>query len=79
MPAGMDETRRFYDELAADYHLIFGDWDATVRGQGAFVSQLIGRPHARILDVAPPALTNMTWDDKHSELEVSVDLDTKFP
>ncbi len=34
---------------------------------------------ARILDVTAPALSNMTWDDKHSELEVSVELDTKFP
>jgi hypothetical protein len=35
---------------------------------------------ARILDVSAPAFTNMTWDDRNSELEASIDLvDPKFP
>jgi hypothetical protein len=35
---------------------------------------------ARILDVTPPALTNMTWDERNSELEASIELvDPKFP
>ena len=35
---------------------------------------------ARVLDVAAPAFTNMTWDAKNSELEASTELvDPKFP
>ena len=45
--------RDFYDALASDYHLIFEDWDASVRRQGAFIHSLLGghAPH-RILDLA---------------------------
>lgn len=47
-------TRVFYDELAADYHLIFPDWDASLRRQGAVLDELVTRclgdgPHA-VLD-----------------------------
>jgi hypothetical protein len=39
-----------------------------------------GQYTARILDVTAPAFTNMTWDDKHSELEATTELvDPKFP
>ncbi|WP_406444403.1 hypothetical protein OHB14_36300 [Streptomyces sp. NBC_01613] len=30
-----DSTRDFYDDLAPDYHLIFPDWDASMRRQAA--------------------------------------------
>lgn len=32
----MPETSvaHFYDELADDYHLIYSDWDASIRRQG---------------------------------------------
>lgn len=29
----MDSVKRFYDDLADDYHLIFKDWDASIRRQ----------------------------------------------
>jgi hypothetical protein len=39
-----------------------------------------GEYTARVLDVTAPAFTNMTWDEKHSELEASTELvDPKFP
>lgn len=39
----MDEssTRRFYDEPAADYDLLYADWDASVAAQGAALDGLI--------------------------------------
>ena len=40
----MDRTRRFYDELAQDYDLIFADWNASVRRQGSVIARLIGKP-----------------------------------
>jgi glycine/sarcosine N-methyltransferase len=44
----------FYDALAAEYHLVYGDrWDDAVAGQGAALDRLIrdARPHAHdILD-----------------------------
>jgi SAM-dependent methyltransferase len=43
---------RFYDELAADYHLIYPDWDASLRRQGAALTRLIGRTGADVLDCA---------------------------
>ena len=47
----MDETRSFYDQLASDYHLIYADWDASVRGQGEFLTSLVSED-ARVLDIA---------------------------
>lgn len=41
---------RFYDELADDYHLIYPDWDASVRRQGAALHALGGRARAEVLD-----------------------------
>ncbi|MBZ3905948.1 class I SAM-dependent methyltransferase [Streptomyces griseiscabiei] len=41
---------RFYDELADDYHLIYADWDASLRRQGAALDALIGRSGADVLD-----------------------------
>ncbi|MFF4360046.1 class I SAM-dependent methyltransferase [Streptomyces sp. NPDC001604] len=49
-------ARDFYDSLAADYHRIFPDWDASMNRQAAVLDGLLGRqlgpgPH-RLLDCA---------------------------
>lgn len=49
------DTRHFYDDLAADYHLNYHDWDASVRRQGAGLDALIrqylpGANALRVLD-----------------------------
>ncbi|MFE2377136.1 class I SAM-dependent methyltransferase [Streptomyces sp. NPDC059398] len=36
----MHPTRRFYDELAADYDAVYADWDAAVARQGAALDTL---------------------------------------
>ncbi|MEW2286415.1 class I SAM-dependent methyltransferase [Streptomyces sp. NPDC047841] len=48
----MPETSvaHFYDELADDYHLIYPDWDASIRRQGAALDALIGQDRAAVLD-----------------------------
>lgn len=47
-------VRRFYDELAADYHLIFPDWDASMARQAAALDALVrsrlGAGPQRVLD-----------------------------
>ncbi|SHI19271.1 class I SAM-dependent methyltransferase [Streptomyces sp. 3214.6] len=50
----MSETSvtRFYDELADDYHLVYADWDASVRRQGAALGALLGPGRATVLDCA---------------------------
>src|SRR5689334_1018323 len=49
-------TRRFYDELAATYDLIYADWDASVSRQGRALHQLLEligvRPEGSVLDCA---------------------------
>ncbi|MFF1717160.1 class I SAM-dependent methyltransferase [Streptomyces sp. NPDC058268] len=40
----------FYDELADDYHLIYSDWDASIRRQGSALDALIGQDRAAVLD-----------------------------
>jgi glycine/sarcosine N-methyltransferase len=35
------DVARFYDQLAADYHLIYADWDAGMSRQGSTLSTLI--------------------------------------
>jgi SAM-dependent methyltransferase len=52
-----EDVKRFYDRLAANYHLIFEDWDASIRRQGAALGAILerecGTPDAvRILDCA---------------------------
>ncbi|MBO9354974.1 methyltransferase domain-containing protein [Bordetella petrii] len=45
----------FYDTLAARYHLIFPDWDSSMKRQGAQLDQLIQREwpgHHAVLDVS---------------------------
>ena len=52
----MSELTRFYDDLAEHYHLLYADWDAAVRRQGAMLDQLIGQLAGggpkRVLDAA---------------------------
>ncbi|MFM9373720.1 class I SAM-dependent methyltransferase [Streptomyces sp. Da 82-17] len=49
---------RFYDELADDYHLIYADWDASIRRQGEALDALVreargtGAEPATVLDCA---------------------------
>ncbi|GAA2418915.1 methyltransferase domain-containing protein [Streptomyces coeruleofuscus] len=48
----MPETSvaHFYDDLADDYHLIYSDWDASIRRQGGALDALIGQDRAAVLD-----------------------------
>ncbi len=52
----MDEVSEFYDELSAQYHLLFADWDEAVARQGRVVDGLIGKllgpGSKRVLDAA---------------------------
>ena len=50
--AGMDKN--FYDELAESFHLIFQDWDASIRYQADVLARLLPqpRPDAIVLDCA---------------------------
>ena len=49
----MTDPQSFYDALAADYHLMFADWDASRRWQGEVLTGLLpGGEHLRILDAA---------------------------
>jgi SAM-dependent methyltransferase len=34
-------VRTFYDELAGDYHFLYGDWDASVQRQGAALDRVL--------------------------------------
>jgi methylase of polypeptide subunit release factors len=43
---------RFYDELAADYHLVYADWDASIVRQGESLDRLIYARRASVLDCA---------------------------
>ena len=50
----MTDPQTFYDSLAGDYHLMFGDWWASAERQGAVLSGMLGdrgvAPHATVLD-----------------------------
>ncbi|MFJ9417780.1 class I SAM-dependent methyltransferase [Streptomyces sp. NPDC101227] len=48
MPA--TSVAHFYDELADEYHLIYSDWDASIRRQGDALDALIGQARAAVLD-----------------------------
>ena len=57
MPDAMPEASavaRFYDQLAADYHLIYADWDAGMsrqgRALGAVIQAELGPDSASVLD-----------------------------
>ena len=47
-------NEQFYDSMADYYHLIFEDWDASMRRQGAALAKLLPPPEevGLILDVA---------------------------
>ena len=49
-------VKTFYDELASDYHLIFEDWDATIKRQAAVLGSVLERElsstELRVLDCA---------------------------
>jgi glycine/sarcosine N-methyltransferase len=49
------DASRFYDELAEDYHLIFADWDRSIRWQADVLKRLLDahdRPVRRVLDAS---------------------------
>ena len=51
-PPVPDPTLAFYEGLAADYHLVYGDrWDEAVARQGAVLERLIRRTHPDARDV----------------------------
>ena len=41
-----------YETLAADYHLLFDDWHASMRAQGEMLHRLLGGQRLRVLDVS---------------------------
>jgi hypothetical protein len=51
---GASPVARFYDQLVADYHLIYADWDAGMARQGealdAVIRSELGTGRASILD-----------------------------
>ena len=49
-----EATRRFYDGLAADYHLVYGSWDAAITNQSDVLRGMLEERGA-----APPA---RVWD-----------------
>jgi CYTH domain-containing protein len=64
------DPRDFYDSLASDYELVFEDWAATVRRQGAGWETRVRRGHYRALlraelDAASLAagLSNPRWNE----------------
>src|SRR5687768_12287104 len=51
----MDDTRKFYDDLAESYHLIFEDWDRSITRQGQSLESVLLpliNPHALVIDAA---------------------------
>lgn len=53
----VDQVQSFYNELAGSYHLIFEDWDASIRRQAGALSAILERVcgppgQVRILDCA---------------------------
>ncbi|MEU2630611.1 class I SAM-dependent methyltransferase, partial [Kitasatospora sp. NPDC007106] len=54
--APQDPVAGFYDGLAAGYHLIYADWEAGIRRQGAALDALLtdrlGSGPADVLDCA---------------------------
>ena len=54
MTLGTQMNEQFYDSMADYYHLIFEDWDASMRRQGAALAKLLPPPEevGLILDVA---------------------------
>ena len=50
----IDQTAAFYDQLAADYHLVYTDWESSIRRQAAALDRIIrdrlGATARRVLD-----------------------------
>lgn len=50
------DTAAFYDDLAPYYHLLYGDWDASIERQGLALSRVLGEagvaPGEPVLDAA---------------------------
>jgi glycine/sarcosine N-methyltransferase len=52
-----ESVQGFYDQLASNYHLIFEDWEASIRRQAAVLGAILERecgpaPTVKILDCA---------------------------
>lgn len=71
-------VQAFYDDLADDYHLIYSDWDASVRRQGEVLNELIARevgPGPRtVLDAACGIGTQAIGLALHGHRVVGTDL-----
>ncbi|HEX2623034.1 MAG TPA: hypothetical protein VHL11_22895, partial [Phototrophicaceae bacterium] len=58
MSDSIDSVKAFYDAMAADYHLIFADWEQSIMWQGQIIDRMIRamltpRPEpVRVLDCA---------------------------
>lgn len=52
----MERISEFYDELSAQYHLLYADWDEAVARQGrvvdGLIGELLGTGPKRVLDAA---------------------------
>ena len=61
-PLEHSKNEQFYDSMADHYHLIFEDWDASMRRQGAAIAKLLPPPEevGLILDVAC-GIGTQTW------------------
>ncbi|MEV6354857.1 class I SAM-dependent methyltransferase [Streptomyces hydrogenans] len=64
----------FYDGLADDYHLIYPDWDASVRRQGSALHALVGREGATVLDCACGIGTQALGLARHGHRVTGTDL-----
>ncbi len=47
-----EATRRFYDDLANEYHLIYADWNGSIARQARALDGLITEGRRRVLDCA---------------------------
>jgi SAM-dependent methyltransferase len=65
---------RFYDELADDYHLIYPDWDASIRRQGDALDALIGQDRVAVLDCSCGIGTQAIGLARHGHRVTGTDL-----
>ncbi|MFD7610737.1 class I SAM-dependent methyltransferase [Streptomyces sp. NPDC059828] len=73
----MYDVQEFYDQLAPDYHLIYGDWDRTVKVQGAALDALIRSAigvKATVLDCACGIGTQAIGLALHGHLVTGTDI-----
>lgn len=61
----MNNTKKFYDELSSDYHLIFADWNTTIKKQADVLDKLIWEyskiPWKTLLDCSCGIGTQCIW------------------